>query len=1266
MSMLTKQTRRASASAVALTLALGAAVVPAHAALAAVVPAPIVHSADDAKLSLEAIGTFETGVFDASAAEIVQAHGDRLFVVNAQAGAVDVLDYSDPSQIVKLYTITSTGVANSVAIREDGLGAIAFQADTKTAAGHVLFFDATAGTATPLGTVTVGALPDNVVFSEDGAFALTANEGEPADDFSSDPEGSVSVIGLPGELAAPAQSDVRTADFNDFEAGGSKTLPAGVRVFGPTPHGADKPVSRNLEPEYITVDGDTAYVALQEANAIAKVDIAQAEITEVLDLGRKDHGAAGNGIDPSDQGTTVDIRTFEGLKGIYMPDGIASYQAGGETYLVTANEGDAREWGSYVEGARAGSLTLCADSPLVGKLGNTDLGRLNVSKEEGLNAAGTCYEELHAFGARSFSIWGADGTQVFDSGDQLERITLAANPDYFNSNHTAANRKNRSDDKGPEPENLAIGQIGAGTYAFVGLERVGGVVVYDITDPAESKFVTYVNNRDFTKAANSAAAGDLGAEGLAFIPAADSATGTPLLAVGNEVSGTTTLFEITDLFPELQILTINDFHGRLEAGLSNGEVGAAGVAGAVNAHREQNVNTLFVSAGDNIGASTFPSFIAQDNPSIDVLREAGLDLSAVGNHEFDQGFADLTDRVLPRFGGDEFGLGANVYLKGTQTPALKEFEVKTVDGVRVAFIGTVTEQTAAMVSPTGIAGIEFGDQLAAANRVAGKIVRDDLADAIVLLTHEGSAVSDCSAIAGERSQYGKLVREASTYIDAIVSAHTHQRYACEIAGPSGAERPVIQAHQYGTTLGKLDLVYDRAADKLVSAEGETVSLTRKDGTNNVPVFPSDERIKAIVDSAVEEAAEAGKVQVGEISGDILRGKTSEGSEDRGIESTLGNLVADVYLWATSNDAYAGTKAQIGLMNPGGLRADLAYGADGTVSYRAAANVQPFANTLVTLELTGAQLRQVLEEQWQPEGSSRPKLHLGISDGLSYGYDPEAPRGERVQTIRFEGEDVQDADTFTVVTNSFLAAGGDNFVTLAEGTERTDTGQIDLAATVEYFKSHDTVDPAPLGRAVVGDLEPGVVEPAVSVKAKSSSLKYGQANSATATVTADGRPATGKVQVLFAGKSVKTLELSNGKATIALPKTTRPGSQRLTAKYLGSEGVSAGEASTTVRIAKAKPTVSASLAKKSVKRSQKAKIRVTVKLPGASGVYASGKVRVLSGKKTVKTVSLAASRKGKVTVTLPKLKKGSHKLRVQLPATSTQLTAQSKQLTLRVR
>ena len=1103
----------ATMAALACAALAGAPLVSAvPAASAAIVADPITASGTDPYFTMSPLGSYETGTFDASAAEIVTYHAasQRLFVVNAAQGAVDVLDIADPTAPAKLFVLTAEGApldggssllpvgatANSVAVRADGLGAMAIESPTKTDAGWLVFFNANASTPTVLGAVEVGALPDMVSISADGRYAVVANEGEPNDLFTVDPEGSVSVVNLPTTLDAPVQSDVATADFHAFEDGGTKILHDDVRVFGPTVNTAF-PVSANLEPEYVALDGLTAYVALQEANAVAVVDLVTATVTDVWPLGFQDHGIDGNGIDASDRdpegAPTVNIQTYPGLKGMYMPDGMNSYTAGsGETYLVTANEGDAREWGSYVEGVRVKDLgkdglpPVCATSTLIDQLGDADLGRLNVTTENGFNVTDGCYDELYSFGSRSFSIWNTDGEQAFDSGDDFERITAAANPDFFNSNHSKSNLEGRSDDKGPEPENLAIGDIDGRTYAFIGLERVGGIMAYDITDPTNAQFVTYLNNRNFavsmedsvkagTGEADLPLAGDLGPEGVSFISAADSPTGEPMLAVGNEVSGTTTIFAINTIPTEIQVLGINDFHGRLESNNNNKEPGVAVLAGAVAQLRGENPNTLFVSAGDNIGASTFTSFSQQDEPTIAALLAAGLDASVVGNHEFDAGWDDLSGRVKTSFGDPRYALGANVYLKGTTTPALDEYWVKEVDGVRVGFIGTVTEQTASMVSPGGIADIDFGDQLEAANRVAAQLQDGDAtngeADVIVLLTHEGGVGTDCATIGAADSLYGDLIRGASANIDAILSGHTHATYNCSYpvdGWTAGLERPVLQSGQYGMNLDQLNISVDPGTKAVRSMTSAILPL--HDGTAGL--YPADTAVAEIVTDAVAQADIAGSVEVGAISADITR---ADGGADRGSESTLGNLVADIQLWATSNAAFGGEPAEIAFMNPGGVRDDLLYGADGQVTYKEVANVQPFANTLVTMDLTGTQLKALLEEQWQPAGSSRAKLHLGVSEGFSYLYEPDAARGEHIVDLSLHGVAIAPTDVFRVATNSFLASGGDNFTTFAAGTNATDTGQIDLTATVEYFEQHALVDPAPLGRAVLAGTDWATVD-----------------------------------------------------------------------------------------------------------------------------------------------------------------------------------------------
>jgi hypothetical protein len=510
------------------------------------------------QLGLTPIGTYATGVFDKSAAEIVahDSHSQRLFVVNAQSGAIDVLDARVPSAPVKLFSIelSAYGAAvNSVHVYQ-GLVVAVIEAATRTDPGTAVFTDIDGNV---LAAVEVGALPDMVTFTPDGERVLVANEGEPNADYSMDPEGSVSIIDLPEDIHMLTQAHVRTAGFTQFNAA---KLDDSIRITGP-----NASVAQDLEPEYITVSSDsrTAWVALQENNAIGILDIDAGEFTALKGLGLMDHMLPGNELDVSDRDGKIEIANWP-VYGVYMPDSIANYEYRGRSYIVTANEGDAREYDTFADVSRyralSGDKPICADSPRFTEffannpLGvadasqlrdNANMGRLNVLTTDGLSADGSCHEAIYAFGARSFSIYNDQIEQVYDSGSDFERITAESYPEFFNSNHRENSLETRSDDKGPEPEGVTVAKLWGSTYAFVGLERIGGVMVYDITNPYSPSFVQYFNNRDFSADPDTEAAGDLGAEGLIVIEASRSPIpGVPLLVVANEVSGTTTVFRI--------------------------------------------------------------------------------------------------------------------------------------------------------------------------------------------------------------------------------------------------------------------------------------------------------------------------------------------------------------------------------------------------------------------------------------------------------------------------------------------------------------------------------------------------------------------------------------------------------------------------------------------------------------------------------------------------------------------------------------------------
>lgn len=513
--------------------------------------------ADDKGITLTPIGTYASGIWNAGGAEIVAHDPDkqRLFVVNALAASVDVLDIKNPAvpTIVTSLVFTALGgVANSVAVH-DGIIAVALESTPKTDPGHVVLLNSKFKV---LSVLEVGAQPDMLTFSKNGRWLLTANEGEP-DSYgltnSVDPEGTVSIIDLSDGADDVEQSDVRTVDFHKFEP--PAAIDPAIRLFGP---GAT--VSQDLEPEYIAISADskTAWVTLQENNALAIIDIKSAKVTRLTSLGFKDHLLPENGLDPSDRdnaagtGPAINIGNWP-VFGMYQPDGIASFRAGGKDYLVMANEGDAREWPNVTptsnEVVRVGALNLDTNAFPNASLIKTNpaLGRLQVTSTLGDFDGDGDYDALFAFGARSFSIRDAKGKLVWDSGDDLERITSLADTNGFNVSNTGNARDSRSPAKGPEPEGITTGRAYGRTYAFIGLERVGGVAAYDISDPKCPKFEFYVNRRDFSVNANGTNflnAGDFGPEGIIFIEAKDSPNKKPLVVLANEISGTTTLFQV--------------------------------------------------------------------------------------------------------------------------------------------------------------------------------------------------------------------------------------------------------------------------------------------------------------------------------------------------------------------------------------------------------------------------------------------------------------------------------------------------------------------------------------------------------------------------------------------------------------------------------------------------------------------------------------------------------------------------------------------------
>ena len=492
--------------------------------------------AQEDALTLTPLGTYETGLFDEGGAEIVtyDAENQRAIVVNSGAGSsLDFLDISDPANPTLVFSVDMTAYgagANSVAYA-NGVVAVAVEAEEIDATGVVVFLDAE---GEEIGVADAGVLPDMVTFTPDGTKAVVANEGEPSDDYTIDPEGSITIVDVATlEATQVTFSDMMMDDMDES-----------VRVFGP-----DSTPAQDFEPEYVAVSGDgtTAYVSLQENNAIAVVDLEAGTVTDVFGLGFKDYSLEANAIDPSNEDGGINIQAVP-VFGMYQPDAIATYEVDGETFIVTANEGDARDYDGFSEEERIADIVLDEEAfPNAAELQDEALlGRLLITTTLGDTDGDGDFDELYNYGARSFSIFDSEGNLVYDSAGEFEAITAEQAESYFNSNGTIADFDQRSDDKGPEPEAVVVGMVGETTYAFIGLERVGGIMVYDVTDPTAAEFVTYVNNNIPDGNAEELTAGDIGPEGFKFVSADESPTGNALLIVSSEVSGTTTIWEITE------------------------------------------------------------------------------------------------------------------------------------------------------------------------------------------------------------------------------------------------------------------------------------------------------------------------------------------------------------------------------------------------------------------------------------------------------------------------------------------------------------------------------------------------------------------------------------------------------------------------------------------------------------------------------------------------------------------------------------------------
>ncbi|RAL23125.1 bifunctional metallophosphatase/5'-nucleotidase [Lujinxingia litoralis] len=503
----------------------------------------------------------------------------------------------------------------------------------------------------------------------------------------------------------------------------------------------------------------------------------------------------------------------------------------------------------------------------------------------------------------------------------------------------------------------------------------------------------------------------------------------------------------------LRIIAFNDFHGALEGpsgkvrvdGESVETGGAAYLAAHIAAERQAADHALVLAAGDLIGASPLISALLHDEPTIEVMNALGLDASAVGNHEFDEGYQELLRineggchptagcREGYTYQGPEFSyLAANVHITGEEDSLLPPYIIRDFDGVKVAIIGMTLEDTPSAVVPTAVEGLSFGDEVETVNALLPELEAAGVATAIVLLHEGGSVTGDSDDISACDEVEGPIIPIAEAMpplVSVILTGHTHEAYLCEFGG-----KLVTGAKSFGRVITAIDMTIDRQTGEVLSRSARQRAVTRD-------VEPAAE-VASIIEDYAAIANPLAERTVGQLTSEFSRERDASG------QSPLGMVIADAQLAATAS-AEVGN-AQIAFINPGGIRASLAPDAEGNISFAALHTAQPFGNTLVTMTLTGSQLHELLEQQWiNPDRTHM----LGVSRGFSYTWDASAPRGERVDpaSITLHGEPLKMDENYRVTVNNFLSTGGDGFAVLPRGTERV-VGPIDLDALVTYVET----------------------------------------------------------------------------------------------------------------------------------------------------------------------------------------------------------------------
>ncbi|WP_159884475.1 choice-of-anchor I family protein [Paenibacillus puerhi] len=1144
-------------------------------------------------LAIRKIGQYQVGVSnkDGGVAEIVRYNKDnrKMYIVSGSSNppSLDIVPLTGSGTLSKEKSVLVKELAEQDGFVFGDLTSVDVNTPTKRIAvsvqhadpmskGKILLLDYDGNLVK---SYDAGIQPDMVKFTSDGKYVLTADEAEPRSG-KNDPEGSVTIADTTTDSVVHVKFDDPAVIDDLVHIRGAADPVSGI-IGGPGPK---TDAVRDLEPEYIAFSADEskAYVSLQENNAIAIVDIAGQKVEAVKGLGFKDFRDPRNALDLVKDGE-IKLENVP-FYGMYMPDGIATHSIGGKTYLFTANEGDATEWPKLTNATKLGKLkpSLNPESEAARFLqGQTKYDDVEVVSDMSKDG-------VYLYGGRSFSIWQADTMeQVYDSGSDFERITGERLPDYFNASNSKTEKDDRSTKKGPEPEYVAVGEVGSRVLAFTGLERIGGVMTYDVTDPAQPAFVNYFNTRDFAAGINT----DTGPEGLEFIPTADSPTGLPLLLVANEVGGTISVMEL-----QVPRVTLDRTSLALKAGeaatkltatvtdtasaasdliwtSSNPAIAQVDEAGSVTP-LSGGTAVITVRTSDGYGQAeavvtvsgpwkltvmhtndthAHLEDVARRATVINQIREEGgrsllLDAGDVfsGDLYFTKWMGQADLEFMNYLGYDAMTFGNHEFDQGTQTLASFISKAKfpllssNIDFSADSHISPLLRMPKVIDTLQPKSTANAGVYPYVVMDVNGQKV------AVFGLTTEDTK---------ETSSPGKDVQFSSANAAAAKTVETIQAEGIQVIialSHLGYNRdrelaeavPGIDVIVGGHTHTKLDapVVLTGSASEptvIVQANEWGKFLGRLDVTfddHGVVLTGQDQlhgQLITINANVPEEPVAKKMLQPYKDELELLKqqkiGQTDvllDGKREnvRSKETNLGNFIADAML----SKGKALKNADVALMNGGGIRDSIQQGA---ITMGALRTVMPFGNTLYILDVTGQQLKDGLEN-----GVSGAKLSdlpgkFPQVAGMTFKWDPAQEAGSKVYDVRIKTGDSYvplrlDA-TYRVATNSFVANGGDGYASFAKAIEQghyhEDLGYPDYDNFIDYLNS--------LGGVIAPALEGRIVEqskPSAETGSGSDSDSDSDSNTGSGTGSSTGGGSTVKEETPgsspAAGSAVKTVDL----------------------------------------------------------------------------------------------------------------------------------------------